>query len=249
MVDDMVRITRKELERYDRQIRIENFGMEGQRKLKKTKVIVAGAGGLGCPAATYLAAAGVGKIIIIDKERVELSNLNRQILHWSNDIHKYKVNSVVEKLSQLNPDIKIEGLKTEITEENVYSIIKNVDIVVDGMDNFKTRFLLNKACVRLRKPFVHAAIYGLTGVLMTVLPGKGPCYQCYITTEPPEVKPFPVLGATPGVMACLEAIETIKLITGIGKPLVGNLLLFDGLQMTFKKVKIKRLKNCPACGN
>jgi len=243
----MIKLSRRELERYDRQIRIEGFGVEGQQRLKKSKVIIAGMGGLGCPAAIYLVAAGVGKLIIIDKEKVELSNLNRQILHWDHDIGKYKVDSAIEKLSQLNPDIQIEGLKTEITEQNVHSLIKEADVVVDGMDNFKTRFLLNEACIRLGKPFVHAAVYGLTGELMTIIPGKGPCYQCYLSTEPPEIKPFPVLGATPGVLACLEAMEVIKLITGLGKPLVGKLLLFDGYKMSFQVLKIKKSEKCPVC--
>jgi adenylyltransferase/sulfurtransferase len=243
----MVELSSKELERYDRQIRIEGFDVEGQKKLKKAKVVVAGAGGLGCPTAIYLAAAGVGKITIIDKEKVELSNLNRQILHWDKDIGKYKIDSAVEKLSQLNPDIEVEGLKIEITEQNVRSLIEDADVIVDGMDNFKTRFLLNEACVKLNKPFVHAAVYGLTGELMTIIPGKGPCYRCYLPVEPPEIKPFPILGATPGVLACLEAMETIKLITGIGEPLTGKLLLFDGFKMTFQILNVKKLENCPVC--
>jgi adenylyltransferase/sulfurtransferase len=226
---------------------IEGVGEEGQRKLKQAKVIVAGVGGLGCPAAIYLAVAGIGRLILIDKEKVELSNLNRQVLHGEKDIGRYKVDSAVEKLRQLNPDIVIEGLKVNITRQNVSSLIKDADLVVDGMDNFRTRFLLNEACVRYGKPFIHAAVYGLTGELMTIIPGEGPCYQCYITTEPPEVKPFPVLGATPGVLACLEAMEAIKLITGIGEPLVGKLLLFDGLKMTFQTLNINRLSSCPVC--
>ncbi|MHC1590341.1 MAG: HesA/MoeB/ThiF family protein [Candidatus Hecatellaceae archaeon] len=244
----MVKLSRRELERYDRQLRIGNFGVKAQRKLKKARVVVAGVGGLGCSAALYLVAAGVGKLTLIDREKVELSNLNRQILHWTKDVGRYKVDSALEKLSQLNPDIEVEGLKTEINGRNVFSLIENADVVVDGMDSFKARLLLNRACIRLGKPFVHAAVYGLMGELMTVLPSKGPCYQCYVTPKPREVKTPPVLGATPGVMGCLEAVEALKLITGVGSPLVGELLIFDGLQMSFRTVKIVRLKGCPACG-
>ena len=242
-------LTPFELERYNRQILIPKFGKEGQEKLKEAKVTVAGVGGLGCPALVYLTAAGVGNINIIDKDRVELSNLNRQILHWDKDIGKYKVHSAMEKLAQLNPEVKIDGNITEITEENVKGLLDGSDVVIDGMDNFKTRLILNKACVDLGIPFIHAAVYGLGGELLTVIPRKGPCYQCYLVQAPPEIKPFPVLGATPGVMACLQVIEAIKLITGCGDVTPGKLLIFSGEDMNFESLTVSRNPDCPACGD
>ncbi len=236
-----------ELIRYDRQIRISGFGIEGQVKLKKSRVLVAGLGGLGAPAAIYLAAAGVGKLVVVDKERVELSNLNRQILHWTEDLGKTKVESALEKLHRINPEIMVEGIVDEISKENVYKLVENVDVVVDGMDNFKTRFLLNEACVRLGKPFIHAAVYGLEGRLMTIFPGRGPCLRCLIPVEPEEIKPFPVLGPTPAIMASMQVMEVIKVIVGLGEPLIGKLLVFDGSSMEFIKVTIQKSPNCPVC--
>ncbi|MGP3667328.1 MAG: HesA/MoeB/ThiF family protein [Candidatus Bathyarchaeota archaeon] len=244
----MVTLTQEELKRYDRQIRIENFGVKAQEKLKKARVVVAGVGGLGCTASTYLVAAGIGEIVLVDGEKVEFSNLNRQILHWEKDVGKFKVYSAAKKLRKINQTVKIRGFVGEINDKNVYKLIKNADVVIDGLDNFKTRFLLNKACIELDIPFVHAAIHGLIGELMTIIPGKGPCYQCYVVKELEEVKPTPALGATVGVVGCLEAVEAIKLMTGVGEPLAGRLLLFNGGAMDFTTLEIKRLKNCPACG-
>lgn len=240
-------LSSEELERYDRQIRIFNFGIEGQRKLKSSTVLVAGLGGLGCPASMYLAASGVGRLVLVDKEKVELNNLNRQILHWSFDVGRLKVESVAEKIAQLNPNVNVEPLALEIDENNVECLVKKVDVVVDGMDNYKTRFLLNDACVLQSKPFVHAAVYGLEGQLLTVLPGKGPCLRCVIPSEPPQQIPVPVLSATPGVMAALEVMEVVKLIVGLGKPCNDRLLIFDGYDMRFHEVKVEPSPNCPLC--
>jgi len=237
-----------ELERYDRQLRIPGWGVEGQKKLKKARVIVAGAGGLGCPASLYLAATGVGHLTIIDKETVELSNLNRQVLHWQPDVGKYKADSVATKLQSLNPKIEVEAVKAEITEKSVRNLIKGADIVVDGMDNFTTRFILNFGCVKEKIPFVHAGIYGLDGQMTTIIPKKGPCLQCIFPEKPPELKKFPVAGVTPATLAILEALETIKLIIGLGQPLVGRMLLFDGEALTFSIMEVRRDPNCPVCG-
>ena len=239
----------QELEVYDRQIRIPGLGVEGQRKLKASKVVVAGVGGLGCPASMYLTVAGVGEILLIDKDVVELSNLNRQVLHWLDDIGRFKAISAEEKLRRLNQAVKVKGIVDEINEGSVYRLIKGADVVIDGQDNFKTRLVLNKACLALGIPFIHAAVHGLYGQLMTIIPGKGPCLQCLIPTEPPEVKPFPILGATPAVMACLQAIEAVKLIAGLGSPCIGRLIIFDGVDMRFNEVTIKRNPSCPACGS
>ncbi|MEM4576042.1 MAG: HesA/MoeB/ThiF family protein [Candidatus Nezhaarchaeales archaeon] len=237
----------EELERYDRQIRIAGLGVDGQRKLKTAKVLVAGLGGLGCPASLYLAASGIGKLVIVDKDKVELSNLNRQILHWTPDIGKLKVESVAEKILKINPNVEVEPLALEIDEGNVEDLVSKVDVVVDGMDNFRTRFLLNEACIRQNKPFVHAAVYGLEGQLITVLPGKGPCLRCIIPLEPPQQTPVPVLSTTPGVMATLEVMEVVKLVAGLGKPCSDKLLIFDGYEMKFHEVRVEPSPSCPVC--
>jgi len=242
------KLSRKELERYSRQVLIRGFGEEGQRKLKRAHVLVAGLGGLGSPAAMYLAAAGVGRLTILDAQRVELSNLNRQVLHWHLDVGRSKAGSAIEKLYAMNPDVKVEAKLERITSKNVDSLIEGADVVVDGMDNFPTRYLLNEACVRARVPFVHGAVEGLVGQLTTILPGKGPCLRCIIPKEPPRKPVFPVLGATPGTIGCLQALEVIKLITGLGRPLVGEMLLFNGEDLSFEKIKIERDPRCPVCG-
>lgn len=242
-----IKLTPNEIERYDRQIRL--FGVEGQLKLKKAKVLVAGLGGLGCPIALYLAAAGVGKILLVDKERVELSNLNRQILHWTKNIGEFKVKSAAEKLRELNPEVDIEEVNLEINEDNIHDLVSRVDLVVDGMDNWRTRFIINKACVVQSKPFVHAGVYGMYGQLLVVIPHKGPCLQCVIPKPPPEKHPFPILGTTAGMLALMQATEAIKIIAGYGEVAVGRLIVYDGYNMSFSEVKVSRRENCPVCGS
>lgn len=241
------KLSKEELERYDRQIMIRGWSEEGQLKLKKAKVVIAGAGGLGNPAAIYLAAAGLGRILNIDNDQYELSNLNRQILGWQKDIGRPKVEAVREKLRALNPDIEVEAAATEITAENVCDLIRGSDVVVDAMDNWKTRFCLNSGCVECRIPLVHAGIHGLSGQITTIVPGEGPCLQCIIPKPPPEIRPFPVVGATPGLFAMLQTMEVFKLILGLGKPLVGRLLLFSGEDMSFNTVQVSRNPDCPIC--
>lgn len=240
-------LTPEELERYSRQILIRGFGEDGQQKLKNAHVLVAGLGGLGSPASTYLVAAGVGRLTILDAERVELSNLNRQILHWQLDVGRSKAGSAIEKLWAMNPKAKIESRLEKITSKNVGKLIKGADIVVDGMDNYPTRYLLNEACVRNRIPFIHGAVEGLVGQLATILPGEGPCLKCIIPKESPLKPAFPVLGTTPGVIGCLQAMEAIKLIVGIGRPLVGRILFFNGEDMTFDNIEASRDPKCPVC--
>ncbi len=236
-----------ELKRYNRQMIIPSFGKQAQLKLKRARVVVAGVGGLGSSSSIYLTVAGVGYLRIIDEQLVELTNLNRQVLHWEADIDRSKIESAVEKLRAINPNVKVEGEQKRITRENVDELLRGADIVIDGMDNYPTRFLLNEACVRLGIPFIHAAVEGLVGQLVTIVPGKSPCLRCFIPKEPPTRPVFPVLGATPGVMGCLQAMEAIKLITKIGKPLVGRMLVFNGKDMSFDEIKLERNLNCPVC--
>src|SRR4030042_4385574 len=221
-------LTQDELIRYDRQIMLSEIGEEGQEKLKKAQVFIAGAGGIGSSVALYLAAAGVGIIRIIDCDIVELSNLNRQTLHWHSDIGKAKTASAKKKLSKLNPDIKIEGINKEITETNVSGLVSDSDLIIDALDNLPTRFLLNKTAVEKNIPFFHGAIYGFEGRVMTVIPGKTACLRCIYHGVMPGEK-FPVIGVAPAFVGVIQATEVIKYITGIGEMLTNKLLVYDGL--------------------
>ncbi|MFC2010502.1 ThiF family adenylyltransferase [Chloroflexota bacterium] len=240
-------LTKDERERYDRQIDITGIGEEGQEKLKKARVVIAGGGGLGSPSAIYLAAAGVGTIRIIDDDKVELSNLNRQVLHWDKDVGRKKVESAAEKLSQLNKGIKVEAIEATINETNVSLLVADCDVIVDAMDNLPTRYLLNKAAIEKRIPFVHGAVYGLEGRAMTIIPGETACLKCVYRGPVPKTK-FPVLGATPAVIGSIQVTEVIKYITGIGKLLANRLLVYDGLNMKFNEFVVKRDPNCEHCG-
>ena len=241
-------LTEKDLQRYDRQIMIYGFGREGQEKLKKAKVFLAGAGGLGSPVAIYLAAAGIGTIRIADHDTVELSNLNRQILHWEENIGKKKVDSATSKLGKFNTGIKIETIAETITEANVSQFVADSDIIVDAMDNLPTRYLLNRTAIEKGIPFVHGAVYGFEGRAMTVLPGKTACLNClYHGAAVPKVK-FPIIGVTPAVIGCIQATEVIKYIVGLGDLLTDRLLNYDGLRMKFNEFKINRDPDCAHCG-
>ena len=241
-------LTQSELERYERQMLIPGWGLDGQKKLKAAKVAVAGIGGLGCPASIYLTAVGIGKIILIDKEKFELNNLNRQVLGWQDDIGKFKAEAAKEKLEELNSEIEIEAVVAEISKENARNVIGDVDVVVDGQDNWKTRFIINEYCVTNKIPFIHAGVSSLHGQMTTILPGKGPCLRCIFPKEPPEVEKIPVLGATPALLASLQVMEIVKLVTKIGKPLVGRILFVNGEEMVFETVTVKRNVECPVCG-
>lgn len=242
-------LSESELTRYDRQIMIPEWGREGQEKLKASKVVVAGTGGLGCPVALYLAAAGIGKLVLIDKDEFELSNLNRQVLGWQNDIGRPKAEAAAEKVRALNPDIEVDGLVREITKENVGEILQDSNVVVDAMDNWSTRFLLNQECVNQKIPFVHAGVYGLYGQMTSIIPGKGPCLQCILPETPKEIAKFPVVGATPGLFAMMQVMETLKLIVGFGEPLVGKMLLFDGERMEYISAEVQHRPDCPVCSH
>lgn len=240
-------LKKSELERYDRQMLIHGWGREGQAKLKRAKVVVAGVGGLGCPASLYLAAAGVGNIILIDNERFELSNLNRQILGCQRDIGRLKAEAAREKMEALNPEVEVSEKRVKITRNNIQELIHGSDVVLDAMDNWSTRFIINEGCVRERIPLVHAGIHGWSGQMTTIFPRKGPCLRCLIPKNLLEIEPFPVLGATAGFFAMLQVMEVIKLLTGLGSPLIGKLLIFDGEDMSFNLVEISRNPSCPVC--
>jgi molybdopterin/thiamine biosynthesis adenylyltransferase len=242
-------LTREERERYDRQISLYGFGEEGQEKLKRAKVFMAGAGGLGSPASIYLAAAGVGTIRIVDQDKVELSNLNRQVLHWDENIGRRKADSAEAKLKKLNPGVKIEAIAQTITEANASQLVADSDLIVDAMDNLPTRYLLNKTAIEKDIPFFHGAVYGFEGRAMTIIPGKTACLNCvYHGATIPEER-FPVIGVTPAVIGCIQATEVIKYIVGLGELLTNRLLTYDALRMTFTELKVKKDPNCKHCGN
>jgi len=235
----------EELERYNRQIRI--FGEEGQERLKNAKVFIAGAGGLGSPIAIYLAVAGIGEIRIVDNDRVELSNLNRQILYWDQDVGKRKAESAEEKLREINPDIEVETISDTIAETNVLELVHNADLIIDAMDNFPTRYLLNRAALAKEIPFFHGAIYGFEGQVTTIIPGKTACLRC-IFPEAPQPETFPVIGVTPGVIGLIQATEVVKYVVGFGGLLTNRLLIWDGLAMRMEEIAVERNPECPDCG-
>jgi len=242
-------LTTGELERYDRQIIIKGFGKEGQEKLKRARVVIAGGGGLGSPSSIYLAAAGVGVLRIVDYDRVELSNLNRQVLHWDEDIGRRKIDSAAEKLRKLNQRVEVETIEEKITEANVSRLVAGFDLIVDAMDNLPTRYLLNKAAIDRNIPFFHGAVYGFEGRAMTIIPGETACLECvYHGATTPEEK-FPVIGVAPAIIGCIQATEVIKYIVGIGELLTNRLLIYDGLSLKFTEFKVKKDQNCKHCGH
>lgn len=236
-----------ELRRYERQMLISGWGVKAQRKLKGAIVAVAGIGGLGCPVSLYLASAGIGKIILIDSDKFRLNNLNRQVLGWQKDIGRLKAEVAKEKLDSLNPEVQVEAIVAKINEDNINDIIGMVDIIIDGQDNWKTRFIINEYCITHSISFIHAGVSGFHGQMTTILPGQGPCLRCIFPIDPPEANEIPVLGATPALFASLQVIETIKIVTGIGKPLVGRMLFVDAREMEFETVEVKRTPECPVC--
>lgn len=245
--------TEDQLQRYSRHIILPEVGGKGQKRILGAKVFVVGAGGLGCPVGYYLAAAGVGTIGIIDNDSVELSNLQRQIAHNTKRLGMLKVESARETFEALNPDVKVVGIKERITKDNIMDIIKDYDIVVDGSDNFPTRYLVNDACVLTKKPLVSGAILKFEGQVTTIVPGEGHCYRCLFEEMPPpglvpSCQEAGVLGAITGVVGALQATEVLKLILGKGDILKNTLLMYDALRTNFRRIKVPRNKNCPVCG-
>ena len=246
------RLTDEQRSRYSRHLLLPEVGLEGQLKLMDAKVLLLGAGGLGSPTALYLAAAGVGTLGVVDDDEVDLSNLQRQVIHASDRVGVPKVDSAAEAIGRLNPDVRVVPYKTRLDASNIMEILEGYDVVVDGVDNFPTRYLLNDASVRLRIPVVSASILGFDGQLSVFAPYEGPCYRClYPTPPPPELAPScganGVLGVLPGVMGLLQATEVIKLIIGEGDPLIGRLLLYDALAATFTELRVRRDPDCPIC--
>ncbi len=245
-------LTAEQRERYSRHLLLPEVGMDGQQKLLDARVLLLGAGGLGSPAALYLAAAGVGTLGIVDNDEVDLSNLQRQVIHSSERIGVHKVDSAEQTINALNPDVKVEKYPVRLGAENIVEIISGYDVIVDGLDNFPTRYLLNDASVRLGIPVVSAAILGFEGQLSVFKPYDGPCYRCLFPVPPPaELAPScganGVLGVLPGTMGLLQATEVIKLILGEGEPLIGRLLMYDALAARVTEVKVRRDPDCPIC--
>lgn len=242
-------LSAEERSRYDRQIKIGEIGAAGQAKLKQAKICICGAGGLGSPAAIYLAAAGIGTLTIIDHDRVTLSNLNRQILHHETDIGRYKVDSAKGKLSYFNSHVIVNARQINITEENVVGLVSGHDVIIDALDNLETRYTLNKAALVLGIPFIHGAVSGFEGRIMTVIPGRSTCLRCLYRgpVEPPPATP--VIGVTPAVIGALQATEAIKTILGIGELLTDRLLIYDGLKLKWSEFKLRKNPNCDHCKN
>ena len=241
-----------ELRRFGRHLILPEFGLEGQRRLKAGSVLLVGAGGLGCPTALYLAAAGVGRIGLVDADVVEETNLQRQVAHGYSTLGTPKTESAAARMRDLNPDAVIEQHKVFLTEENALDLIAGYDVVIDGTDNFPTRYLVNDACVKLGKPNVFGGVLRFDGQLCVFDARRGPCYRC-LFPEPPPVELAPncseagVLGVLPGVIGALQATEAVKLLTGIGTPMVGRMLVYDGLDLSFNTVELAKNPNCPCC--
>ena len=245
-------LTPQQVQRFSRHIIMPQVGSMGQRKLMNASVLLVGAGGLGSPLAMYLAAAGVGKIGIVDFDDVDITNLHRQLLHGMGDIGRLKVDSAADTIREINPDAEIVKINKHINSENAMEIAEDFDILIDGTDNFPTRYLINDLGVLMNKPVVHGSIFMFDGQVTTFLPGQG-CYRClYPAPPPPGMVPScaeaGVLGVLPGIVGSLMATEAIKLILGVGKPLVNRLLMVDALDMDMRTVKIRKDPNCPACG-
>jgi len=234
-----------ELEKYKRQINL--FGTNGQESLKRSTIFIAGAGGLGSTVSVYLAVAGIGRMIIADGDVVEKSNLNRQILHGNSDVKKYKVQSAKETIERLNPEVEIEIVQDIIDEDNVLDIVSNSDLIVDALDNFPTRYLLNHAALTKMIPLFHGAISGFDGQATTIIPGKTTCLRCLFPRTPPKKTP-PALGATCGIIGSIQATEVLKYILGIGQLLENRLVIWDGIRTKMDEIAVQRNLKCPDCG-
>jgi molybdopterin/thiamine biosynthesis adenylyltransferase len=241
-------LTEEDLVRYSRQILFAAFGEEGQQKLRQAHVLIAGVGGLGSPCAIYLSCAGIGKLTLVDSDAVELSNLNRQILHGEEDIGEKKVISAARKLNKLNSTVQINPLAVRITPEGIPGLLRGVNLVVDCLDNMETRFILNQGCVRAGMSFIHGGIDGMIGEITTIIPGQTPCFACIFPRGVEGKKPFPVFGCTPALVASLQVMEAIKLLAGFGELLTGKMLYINGEAMEWSTAPLQRNIACEVCG-
>ena len=249
-----VQLSHEEIKRYGRHLIMPEVGLSGQKKIKAASVLLVGAGGLGSPAAMYLAAAGVGRIGIVDFDTVDFSNLQRQIIHSTDDVGKPKLHSARERIVSINPHVEVETYETSLTSENALEILGEYDVIVDGTDNFPTRYLVNDACVLLGKPNVYGSIFRFEGQASVFHAERGPCYRCvYAEPPPPGLVPScaegGVLGVLPGIIGTIQATEALKLILGEGYPLIGRLLLFDAMKMRFRELRLRKNQECPICGD
>jgi molybdopterin/thiamine biosynthesis adenylyltransferase/rhodanese-related sulfurtransferase len=247
-------LNKDEILRYSRHLILPEVGLEGQKKLKAAKVLMVGAGGLGAPLGLYLAASGIGRIGIVDFDVVDFTNLQRQVIHGTKDVGKKKLDSAAESMIDINPYLQIDKFDVALTSENALDIIKDYDMVIDGTDNFPTRYLVNDACVLLKKPNVYGSIFRFEGQATIFATEGGPCYRClYPEPPPPGLVPScaegGVLGILPGIIGLVQATEAVKLILGVGEPLVGRLMLYDALAMRFRELKLRRNPECPVCGD
>ena len=250
----MYKFSNEQIERYSRHIILKEVGGLGQTKLLESKVLMIGAGGLGSPVALYLAAAGIGKLGIMDDDTVDVSNLQRQVLHSTKDVGQPKVLSAKSTLNEINPDVEVVTYQERLSSSNVLPIFEQYDLIIDGCDNFSTRYLINDSCVMLNKPNVHGSIFQFEGQVTVFSPKEGPCYRClYPSPPPPGMAPScqeaGVFGVLPGIIGCIQAVESIKILLKIGEPLIGQLLLFDALGMNFRRLKLRRDAECPICGD
>ncbi len=250
----MAELSKDEILRYSRHLIMPEVGMEGQLKLKEASVLLVGAGGLGAPLALYLTAAGIGRIGLVDFDVVDFTNLQRQVIHGTKDVGKKKIDSAFESMRDINPYVQLDRHETALSSENAFEIFKDYDYVVDGTDNFPTRYLVNDACVLLKKPNVYGSIFRFEGQATVFATEGGPCYRClYPEPPPPGLVPScaegGVLGILPGVIGLIQATETVKLILGIGQPLIGRLMLYDALGMKFRELKLRKNPECPICGD
>jgi len=243
----------EQIKRYARHIILPEVGGEGQAKLLSSKVLLIGAGGLGAPCGLYLGAAGIGTLGIVDFDTVDLSNLQRQIWHETEDVGRYKVDSAKDSIARINPDVNVVTYKEKISSQNIRDLIKDYDVVIDATDNFPTRYLINDACYFAKKPLVYGSIFRFDGQATVFLPKEGPCYRCLFPSPPPaglvpSCQEAGVLGVLPGIIGTIQANEAIKIILGIGRTLNGRLLIYDALDMRFTEMKLRKDKTCPLCG-
>ena len=251
---ERVALSQNEVARYSRHLIMPEVGVDGQKRLKAAGILLIGAGGLGSPLGLYLAAAGVGRLGLVDFDLVDFSNLQRQVIHGTPDVGRPKLHSAKDRIAAINPDVRVDLYETRLTSANALKILEPYDVVIDGTDNFPTRYLVNDACVLLKKPNVYGSIFRFDGQASVFYPGRGPCYRC-LYPEPPPPGEVPscaeggVLGILPGLIGCVQATEAVKLLLGKGSPLVGRLMLYDALEMSFREFKVRRNPKCPACGD